>query len=80
LHWRAEDNDAFYGSPNGITARADVSDSSWIGQQTQLSARYLVNPNLLVTSYLARFFAGDVVEDAGGDDRNYFHIGFHYLL
>ena len=80
LHWRAEDNDAFYGSPNGITARADVSDSSWIGQQTQLSARYLVNPNFLVTSYLARFFAGDVIEDAGGDDRNYFHVGFHYLL
>ena len=40
----------------------------------------MLNPNLLLTSYLARFFAGDVIEDAGGDDRNYFHIGIHYLL
>ena len=78
--WRAEDEDAFYGSPNGITARAGVSDSSELGQQTQLAVRYLANPNLLITSYLARFFVGDVVEDAGGEDRDYFHIGFHYLF
>jgi hypothetical protein len=78
--WRANKNDAFYGKPNGITAPADVSDSSWLGQQLQLSVRYLINPNLLLTSYLARFFAGDMIEDAGGDDRNYFHVGLHYLF
>ncbi len=80
LHWRADTNDAFYGSPNGITARAGVSDSSWLGQQTQLAVRYLATPNLLITSYLARFFAGDMIQDAGGDDRDYFHIGIHYLF
>jgi hypothetical protein len=80
FHWRADTDDAFYASPNGITARAGDSDSSWLGQQTQLSVRYMANPNLLITSYLARFFAGDMLEDAGGDDRDYFHIGFHYLF
>jgi hypothetical protein len=78
--WRAKTSDAFYGKPNGITAPAEVSDSSWLGQQLQLSVRYLINPNLLLTSYLARFFAGDMIEDAGGDDRNYFHVGLHYLF
>lgn len=78
--WRANTNDAFYGSPNGITAPAGASDSSWLGQQVQLSVRYLINPNLLLTGYLARFFAGDMIEDAGGSDRNYVHIGIHYLF
>ncbi|MCK4838294.1 MAG: alginate export family protein [Desulfobulbaceae bacterium] len=80
FHWRADTSDAFYGSPNGITARAGVSDSSWLGQQTQLAVRYLATPNLLITSYLARFFAGDMIQDAGGSDRDYFHIGIHYLF
>ena len=80
LHWRASTEDAFYGSPNGITARAGVSDSSWLGQQVQLGLRYLATPNLLISSYLARFFAGDVIQDAGGGDRDYFHIGVHYLF
>jgi hypothetical protein len=62
------------------TAPAEVSDSSWLGQQLQLSVRCLINPNLLLTSYLARFFAGDMIEEAGGDDRNYSHIGLHYLF
>ena len=80
LYWRADDDDAFYGKPNGITVRAGESDSSWLGHQTQLSLRYLATPNLLISSYLARFFAGDVIEDAGGSDRDYFHIGIHYLF
>jgi hypothetical protein len=80
FHWRADTNDAFYGSPNAITARAGVSDSSWLGQQAQLGVRYFHTPNLLISSYLARFFAGDVIKDAGGDDRDYFHIGVHYLF
>ena len=62
------------------TAPAEVSDSSWLGQQLQLYVRYLINPNLLLTSCLARFFAGDMIEDDGGDDRNGSHIGLHYLV
>jgi hypothetical protein len=80
FQWRAETNDGYYGSPNGITARAGASDSSWLGQQTQLSVRYRANPNLLMSSYLARFFSGDMIEDAGGSDRDYFRINIHYLF
>jgi hypothetical protein len=42
--------------------------------------RYLARPYLLITSYLARFFAGDMIQDAGGSDRNYFHVGIHFLF
>jgi hypothetical protein len=42
--------------------------------------RYLATPNLLITGYLARFFAGDVIDGADGDDRNYVHIGVNYLF
>lgn len=80
FHWRADTDDAFYGGPSNITASAGTSDSSWVGQQTQISIRYLATPNLLITSYLARFFVGDMLEDAGGSDRDYFHIGIHYLF
>jgi alginate export protein len=80
FYWRANTNDAFYGNPNGITARAGVSDSAWLGQQTQLSLRYLLTPDTLVSAYLAYFFAGDVIQDAGGSDRGYVHIGIHYLF
>jgi hypothetical protein len=80
FHWRADTSDVFYGRPNGITARGNTSDLSWLGQQTQLAVRYLATPNLLVTSYLTRFFAGDMIDDAGGDDRDYFHFGIHYLF
>jgi hypothetical protein len=78
--WRSDTEDAFYGKPNGITAPAQASDSSCLGHQLQLSIRHLINPNLLLTSYLARFFAGDMIKDAGGNDRNYFHVGLHYLF
>lgn len=80
FHWRADTNDAFYSKPNGITASAGSSESSWLGHQVQLSARYLINPNLLLTGYIARFFAGDMIVDAGGDDRDYLHLGIHYLF
>ena len=71
VNWRADTGDALNGKPNGITAPADISDSPWLGQQIQFSVRYLINNNLLVTGYAARFIAGDMIEDAGGVDRDY---------
>jgi len=80
FYWRASTEDGYYGSPNSRTASGDVSDSSWLGQQTQLGVRYMVNNGVLVSSYLAHFFAGDYMKDAGGGDRDYFHLGIHYLF
>ena len=78
--WRAEADDAYYGSPNGIAARADVSDSRELGQQSELAIRFMPSPGLIISSYLAHFFAGDVITDAGGNDRTYVHFGVNYLF
>ena len=66
--------------PNAITARAGVSDSNWLGQQTQLAIRYKIRPSMLLSSYLGYFFAGDTIKDAGGDDRIYFDVWIHALF
>lgn len=46
--------------------------------------RRIISPeeknDFFANSYLARFFTGDMIEDAGGSDRDYFHIGIHYLF
>jgi hypothetical protein len=81
FYWRAEENDAYYGKPNAvITAPADASNSRELGQQIELGIRFMPVPNWIVSSYLARFYAGNTIEGAGGDDRDYFHVGIHYLF
>ena len=78
--WRADTDDAYYNSTNGITAAAGVSNSRQLGQQTQLAVQYRPNDNIIINGYLARLFAGDVIKDAGGEDRDYVHLGFNYLF
>jgi hypothetical protein len=80
FHWRAEKEDGYYNSANGITVRAGESSSSWIGQQTQLAVNYKPTKNIILLTYLARFFAGDVIDDAGGGDRDYAHFSVNYLF
>jgi hypothetical protein len=80
LLWRAERDDAYYNSANGILVRADGSNSRWLGQQTQLAAHYKPMDQITINVYWAHLFAGDVIEDAGGDDRDYFHIGLNLLF
>ena len=78
--WRANSDDAYYNSANGIGAAADVSNSRQLGQQTQLAVHYRPTDNIIINAYLARLFAGDVIKDAGGEDRDYVHLGFNYLF
>jgi hypothetical protein len=78
--WRAETADAFYNKANGIGVRAEGSDSSWIGQQSQLAVNYRPNSHIIVAAFYSRFLAGDVITDAGGSDRDYFYAGINFLL
>jgi hypothetical protein len=80
LLWRAETRDAYYNNANGFLVAADESDSDWLGQQTQLALRFRPRPGLILSAHLARLFAGDVIEDAGGTDRTYFYVGLNYLF
>ncbi len=80
LLWRAQEGDAYYNSANGILVRADVSRSRWLGQQTQLMARYRPIDQIIISTYWSHLFAGGVIEDARGGDRDYFHIGINLFL
>jgi hypothetical protein len=80
FQWRAEKEDGYYNSANGITVRAGESNSSWLGQQTQLAVNYKPTENIVLLAYLARFFAGDFIDDAGGSDRDYAHFSVNYLF
>jgi len=80
FQWRANKNDGYYNSANGITIRAGESNSSWLGQQTQLAVNYKPVKNVILLAFLSRFFAGDVIDDAGGGDRDYAHFSINYLF
>jgi hypothetical protein len=72
--WRADTNDGYYNTANAITARAGQSGSPWLGQQSQVAVNFKPIDNIIITMYLSRFFAGSVIKDAGGDNRNYLHV------
>lgn len=78
--WRADTDDAYYNSPNAITIRADESGSAWLGQQTQLAFRLSPRPGIILSAYLAEWFVGDAIDEAGGNDRTYSYIGLNYLF
>jgi hypothetical protein len=80
LLWRAQRSDAYYNSANGILVRAEVSNSRWLGQQTQLAVHYKPIVHVILEGYCSHFFAGDVIRDAGGSDRDYFHVGLNLLF
>jgi hypothetical protein len=78
--WRASKDDAFYTGANQIGVPANASDARYIGSQAQLSMNWKPNRNIVTTMYLVRFWAGDVVEDAGGEDQNYVRMELSYLF
>jgi len=78
--WRVSTDDAYYNSANGITVRAGVSDSHQLGQQTQLALRYKPIDNIIISSYLSHFYAGNVIDDAGGDDSDNFYFDINFLF
>ena len=78
--WRADKNDAFYTGASTIGVSATESNSRYIGSQTQLSLNWVATREIVISSHLVHFEAGDVVEDAGGEDQLYVHFGLSYLF
>ena len=78
--WRESTNDAFYTGANKIGVSAKVSDARYIGNQIQLAINWNPVPSIVTSIHLVRFWAGDVVEDGGGEDQNYARIDLNYLF
>ena len=78
--WRANKADAFYTSAAKIGVRAGESDASYIGSQVELALNWRPTKQIVTKMHYVYFSAGEVVEDAGGTNQNYFHVGFNYLF
>ena len=78
--WRASTNDAFYTGANKIGVPANASDASYIGNQAQFALNWKPTRAIVATMHYVRFWAGDVIEDAGGGDQDYVRVDFNYLF
>ncbi|MGF1758747.1 alginate export family protein [Photobacterium sagamiensis] len=78
--WRAEKNDAFYTGASAIGVNASQSDHRYIGSQLQLSLNWVATRQIVISSHLAHFNAADVVEDGGGENQLYTHLGLSYMF
>lgn len=71
VFFRQSTDDAVF-SPTGIVIPAQASDNRYVGSTLTLVADWAINRHLTLSASYAHFFKGDVVEDAGGKDVNYF--------
>jgi hypothetical protein len=78
--WRASTRDAFYTGTNKIGIDAKESNAYFIGTQAQLAVNWKINRNIVTRMHVVHFWAGDVVEDGGGEDQTYFHLGINILF
>ena len=78
--WRASNNDAFYTAANKIGVPAEESDADFIGTQVQLATLWKPTKHIVASLYIVRYWAGELVTDAGGGNQNYLRAEFSYLL
>jgi len=78
--WRESRADGFYTDVNTLGVRAGANDARFIGSQTQLAIAWQPTRHVTAVAHLVRFWAGDFIEEAGGMDQTYVHIGITYLF
>lgn len=81
-HWfeRAEDTDGVFDASGNQVIAGDASDASEIGQEIDFSIGYQFDPRLLIAAGYGHFFAGDVVDDAAGDDIDTAYLTGQYTF
>jgi hypothetical protein len=78
--WRASTSDAFYSNPSNIGVPADVSSARFIGSQAQFAVNWKPTRGIVASMHLVQFWAGQFIEDGGGENQTYFRLEFNYLL
>jgi hypothetical protein len=77
LYWNATNSDAWY-RVNGVTtvrplnAAATGANSSFRGQEIDLTAIYKLNPHVGIMAGYSYFFAGDYLQATGAADNAQF--------
>ncbi len=78
--WRESLGDGFYTNINTLGVRAGASEARFIGTQAQIAGIWQATRHINAQVHLVRFWAGDYIEEAGGTDQTYFHVGLTYLF
>jgi hypothetical protein len=76
--WRYSEDDAFYAQPLSPLIPAGASDKRYVGSQATLEAEWKVTRHLSAELAYVHFFAGGVVEDAGGKDVDFLGLWADY--
>jgi hypothetical protein len=80
LLWRESTGDGFYTNINTLGVRAGASEARFIGTQAQIAVVWNATRNINAQAHVVRFWAGEFIEEAGGTDQTYFHVGVTYLF
>ena len=59
---------------------ADNSNARNIGEEVDISLGFQFDPHLLLTAGYGHFFAGDVINDAHGDDADTAYVSGQYTF
>jgi hypothetical protein len=78
--WRESIADGFYTNINTLGVRAGASDARFIGTQAQVAIVWQATRHINAQVHLVRFWTGDYIEEAGGGDQRYVHVGITYLF
>ena len=65
---RAETEDALYNAGGGVVRAGDSGGSSDIGDELDLTLKYILDSHTVITGGYSHFFAGDFIEDSGEDE------------
>lgn len=71
----ADTDDALYNPGNGVVIGGGTADSSTVGYELDLRARYTFDSRTNVEAGYSHFFVGDALKDAGrDDDADFFYL------
>ena len=77
---RAESKDGVYDAGGNLIVPAAASKSSNIGEEVDFTIAYQYDAHLQIAAGYGHFFAGDVVNDAKGDDINTAYLSGQYTF
>jgi len=68
--WKEEEADAFYAPPL-VPVDGTAGTDSFIGHQAAVELEYEITPQITAAAAYVHFWAGDGLEEAGGDDGDF---------
>lgn len=79
--WMADTSDAIYNAGGGVLRAAGTADSSWIGNEVDLTVTHAFDRHLSALLGYSRFFAGDAIRQSGAsNDTDFVYLSLQYTF